>query len=149
MKSLVLLLVFSLQALPADVSSGDMLMRAVMLGDLKTMESLLTAVFNPNLPLRDGQTPLSFAMLGGQTQVVELLLAWHADPNAPMDVRSENSGTPLQYAAQTGNMRMASTLIAGGAQLNTKAPKGRTSLHAAVANNHLDMLRLLIENGVD
>jgi ankyrin repeat protein len=149
MKSLVLLLVFSLQSLQADVSSGEMLIRAAMLGDLKTMENLLSAGFNPNLPIRDGQTPLSFAMLGGQTQVVELLLAWHADPNAPMDARLEYSETPLQYAAQSGNMRMVSVLIAGGAQLNTKGPKGRTPLHAAVASGHLDMLRLLLENGAD
>jgi len=149
MKSLLVPLVFSLQSLHADVTSGEMLMRAAMLGDMKTMESLLSAGFNPNLPLRDWQTPLSFAMLGGQTQAVELLLAWHADPNAPMNVRLEYSETPLQYAAQSGNLRMASILIAGGAQLNTKAPKGRTSLHAAVANGRLDMLRLLIEKGAD
>jgi len=149
MKALFILLVFSLQALHADVTSGGMMIRAVVTGDLKTMESLLSAGFDPNQPLRDGQTALSFAVQGSQTEAVKLLLARHADPNLLMNVQFEDSETPLQYAARTGNLRMASILIAGGAQLNTKAPKGRTSLHAAVAEGHLDMLRLLIEKGAD
>src|SRR5580698_5246757 len=129
MKVLFLLLALSLTSFEADVTSGDMLMNAAIRGDLKTMESLLSAGVDPNLPLRDGQSPLSFAMLGGQTQVIELLLAWHADPNVPMNRRYESSDTPLQFAAQSGNLRMATILIAGGAQINTKGPKGRTALH--------------------
>jgi ankyrin repeat protein len=149
MKFLIFLLVFSLQSLQGDVTSGEMLMSAAMTGDLKTMESLLSAGFNPNLPLRDGQTPLSIAMLGGQTQVVQLLLAWHADPNAPMNGRFGHSEIPLHYAARNGNVLMASILIKGGAQVNANGPTGPTALHAAVANGNLDLIRLLIENGAD
>ena len=145
MKLLFLLLVFSLQSLQADVTAGEMLMKAATLGDLKTVESLLSAGINPNLPLRDQQSPISFAILAGQTQVVQLLLAWHADPNAPMNSRFPE--TPLQYAAQNGNVRMASILIAGGAEVNRKGAQGGTALHAAGA--HLEMVRLLIEKGAD
>src|ERR1700689_3093196 len=120
MKFLFLLSAFSLGLLQADVTSGEMLMTAAMRGDLKTMESLLSAGADPNLLLRDGQTALSFAMLAGQTQAIEMLLAWPADPNAPMNGRFEFSDTPLQYAAQSDNFRMASILIAGGAQVNSK-----------------------------
>src|ERR1700722_18605705 len=149
MKFLFLLSAFSLGLLQADVTSGEMLMTAAIRGDLKTMESLLSAGADPNVPHRDGQPALSFAMLGAQTQVVELLLAWHADPNAPMNGRYDVSDTPLQYAAQSGNLRLASILIAGGAQVNSKGPRGRTALHAAAVNGRLDMLRLLIEKGAD
>ena len=149
MKFLFLLPAFSLGLLQADVTSGEMLMTAAMHGDLKTMESLLSAGADPNVLLRDGQTPLSFAMLAGQTQAIEMLLAWHADPNAPMNGRFEFSDTPLQYAAQSDNFRMASILIAGGAQVNSKGARGRTALHAAAVNGRLDMLRLLIEKGAD
>jgi cytohesin len=148
MKFLFLLLVFSLQSLPADMTAGEMLMKAAALGDLKTVESLLSAGFDPNLPLRGGETPLSLAVQTGNTPVVEMLLAWHADPNAPIS-SAKFSETPLQYAAQNGNVRVASILIAGGGQVNVKGLKGRTALHAAVANGHLDMISLLIEKGAD
>ncbi len=148
MKFPFLLLVFSLQSLHADMTAGEMLMKAAALGDLKTVESLLSAGFNPNLPLRGGETPLSLAVQTGNTPVLELLLAWHADPNSPIS-SAKFSETPLQYASQNGNARVASILIAGGAQVNAKGPKGRSALHAAVANGHLDMIRLLIEKGAD
>jgi ankyrin repeat protein len=142
------LLAFSLQCLQAEVTAGEMLMTAEIHGDLKTMESLLSAGFNPNLPLRGGETPLSFALQLGNAPVLELLLAWHADPNAPIS-SAKFSEMPLQYAAQTGNVRIASILIKGGAQVNTNGSKRRTVLHAAVANGSLDMIRLLIEKGAD
>ena len=148
MKFLFLLLAFSLQSLRADVTAGEMLMRAEIHGDLSTMESLLSAGFNPNLPLRGGKTPLYFAMQLGNAPVLQLLLAWHADPNAPIS-GAQFSETPLQYAAETGNVRMASILIAGGAQVNAKVLKGRTALHVAGAGAHLDMIRLLTEKGAD
>jgi ankyrin repeat protein len=55
--------------------------------------------------------------------------------------------TPLQYAAQSGNVRMASILIAGGADVNRKGVQGGTALHAA--GGHLEMVRLLVEKGAD
>src|SRR5580658_9571660 len=148
MKFLFLMLVFALPSLQADVTAGEMLMTAEIHGDLNTMESLLSAGFNPNLPFRGGGTPLSFAMQLGNGPVLKLLLAWHADPNAPIS-SAKFSETPLQYAAETGNVPIASILIAGGAQVNTNGPKRRTALHAAVANGHLDMIRLLIEKGAN
>lgn len=148
MKLLFFLLVFSLQSLYADMTAGEMLMTAEGHGDLQAMESLLSAGFDPNLPLRGGETPISFAIQLGNPGVLKLLLAWHADPNAPIS-SAQFSETPLQYAAETGNVRMASILIAGGAQVNAKVLKGRTALHVAGAGAHLDMIRLLIEKGAD
>src|SRR5271165_5279433 len=98
------LVILARQSLPADVTAAEMLMKATATGDLKTIENLLTAGYDPNLPLRGGRTPISFAMQAGQTKVVELLLAFHADPNAPANI-SRFSETPLQYAVETGNVR--------------------------------------------
>jgi ankyrin repeat protein len=150
MKLMLPLLVFSLASVEADVSAGDMFATAAMHGDLNSIERLLTAGFSPNAPMRAGQTPLAEAMLIGQPEVVRLLLAWHADPNMPMDSRpAMNSDTPLQYAAQTGNLRMATTLLSGGADIEAKGTARRTALHFAVAESRLDMIRFLIQKGSD
>jgi ankyrin repeat protein len=57
--------------------------------------------------------------------------------------------TPLQNAAYLGNVRIASLLLAAGAQVNTKGTTGRTALHFAVLSSRLDVMQLLIEKGAD
>lgn len=152
MKPLLLLAVSAgllcAQTATRQISSLEMLRNAEMIGDAKTVESLLSAGLSANLPDRLGQTPLSFAMLRGDPGMIDLLLAWHADPNAPMTGANPRSLTPLQYAAQQGSLRIARSLIAAGAHVNDAGGSGRTPLHYALAG-HLDMVRLLIENGAD
>jgi ankyrin repeat protein len=147
MKTMFWLSILSLRFLQADVTAGEMLYKAATLGNLATIETLLSAGVNPDLPDRYGQTPLCFAMRAGQTQVVKLLLAYHANPNAPLNRQSRE--TPLQFAVRSANLPMVSILIAGGADVNAKGPGGSTALHFAVADVHLDMIRLLIEKGAD
>jgi len=147
MKLMIALCLLSAQTLHAD--SLDMLRRAIGTGDLTVMENLLASGLNPNQQDRQGQTPLAFALWIGRVPAVELLLTWHADPNAPMNSGNPSSETPLQYAIQNRNLRMASVLIAGGARIDTPAQGGRTPLHTAVAAGGLDMIQLLIYKGAD
>ncbi len=136
------------QTATTQITSLEMLRQAEMTGDLKTVENLLSAGLSANMPDRLGQTPLSFAMTSGVPGMVDLLLAWHADPNARMTGANPHSLTPLQYAAGRGNLRMARSLIAAGANVNDEAGSGRTPLHYALAG-YFDMARLLIEEGAD
>jgi len=147
MKLMIILCVLSANTLNAD--AGDMLRRAIGAGDLTVMENLLSSGLNPNLPDRQGQTPLNVAMLMGRVPAVELLLTWHADPNAPLIGGNPSSATPLEYAVRNRNLRMASVLIAGGAHVDASARGGRTPLHAAVGAGGLDMIQLLIQKGAD
>src|SRR5579871_2396872 len=126
--------------LTAQVTSVEMLRHAVGTGDVKTVESLLAAGISANTPDRLGQTPITLAIFTGQPSMVDLLLEWHADPNAPMTGLSRHSQTPLQYAAEHGDLRVAASLIAAGARVNEAGDSGRTPLHFALLN-HLDMAR--------
>src|SRR4051794_4631941 len=106
---------FSALPVRADaITAEKMFEKARMTGDLATIETLLSAGFNPDMPDRRGQTPLYLALSSNQTSVAELLLRWHADPNAPLK-SGRDSGrypvTPLHFAAQQGNLHMASALI--------------------------------------
>jgi ankyrin repeat protein len=151
MKLIVFLLVVSLRSLNADVNAaGEMFTKALRDDDLKTIDTLLSIGFNPNLPVH-GYTPLWFAMQFNRTDVVDLLLAGHADPNAP--VMSANasrfSETPLQFAVQQCNLQIVSLLIAAGAHIDAKGTTGFTALRYAVRDGHLDTIRFLIEKGAD
>jgi ankyrin repeat protein len=151
MKVLFVLLVFSLQSLSAEINAaGEMFTKATRDGDLKTIETLLSAGFNPNLPVH-GYMPLWFAMQFNRTDVVDLLLAGHADPNALVisGNASRFTETPLQFAVQQCNFQIVSRLIAAGARIDAKGTTGRTALHYAVRDGHLDTIAFLIEQGAD
>ncbi len=135
-------LVASAGLLSAQVSSLQMLHRAERVGDLKTVESLLSAGLSPD------PAGLEIAITNGFPGVVDLLLAWHADPNGPMTAANPRSMTPLQKAAEKGDLQVARALVAAGARVNDTDGSGRTPVHYALAS-HLDMVRLLIEKGAD
>src|SRR5882672_12291194 len=102
MRFALLLFAFSTQALQAeDTSGGVMLYRALMVGDLKTIEIILSSGVNPNLPLRFGQTALYLAISSNQTEALDLLLRWNADPNVHLKSGRDNGEFPvtaLQFA---------------------------------------------------
>jgi ankyrin repeat protein len=153
MKLTLFLLVLSLRCLPAEAPGGQMFVKAVKDGDLKTIETLLSVGFNPNQPVH-GYTPLWFAIQSNRTEIVDLLLAAHADPNELVMAGEELSqyggnATPLEVAVLLGNQRLATRLISAGARVDAKGPSGRTALFGAVRDVHLDLIRLLIDRGAE
>jgi ankyrin repeat protein len=153
MKLIFLLLVLSLKFLQAETASGQMFVQAAKDGDLKTIETLLSVGFNPNQSVH-GYTPLWFAIQSNRTDVVDLLLAGHADPNALLMTgegltQYGGNATPLDLAVLLDNQRLASKLIRAGAHVDAKGPSGRTALFGAVRDVHLDLIRFLIEKGAD
>jgi ankyrin repeat protein len=131
-------------------AAAELLGKASRLGDVKTLDSLLSSGINPELLDHFGHTPLYYAVSFNQTNAVELLLNYHADPNALFKGHidaPQTSATPLQIAAELGNRRIASLLIAAGAEVDEKGPTGRTALH--YARGQLDVVQLLINKGAD
>jgi ankyrin repeat protein len=129
----------------ADIDPGpELLAKAARLGNVKAAEDLLEAGVNPNVPDQYGSTALYHAASMNQLDAVKLLLKYRADPN----LTNLHKSTPLQRAADLGNSRMASTLIAAGANVNAKGPEGRTALFFA-GGHRLDLMQLLIEKGAD
>src|SRR5580700_4087228 len=153
MKSIFFLLLLSLKSLPGEVTAEQMFVKATKDGDLRTIESLLSVGFNPSLPVH-GYTPLYFAIQSNRTDVVDLLLAGHADPNALVMSGTQFSqyggnATPLQLAVLLDHKRLALKLIAAGAHIDAKGTTGGTALHYAVREGRLEMIQCLIEKGAD
>ncbi|KAJ5328085.1 hypothetical protein N7452_008475 [Penicillium brevicompactum] len=94
----------------------------------------LTLIQNgADLYLRDrlGRTPLHFAAIGGQSNVVGLLLETH-EPNLMfINHQCSNRRSALHEASRSGSPECVSLLLNGSADLSLTDERGRTALHAA------------------
>jgi ankyrin repeat protein len=125
---------------------------AVENGQLDTVGFLLKHGANPNQPDYSSETPLMWAIgrsgndvpVERQMKVLKLLIASGADPNQ----RASNQWgiTPLMWAAEFGELEMAKTLLAAGADVNETNNIGATALHGA---KNAEIARILIHAGAD
>src|SRR5256885_15058267 len=105
----VLPVLWSATLLADGNESAEQLTRACRLGDFKMAGTLLASGLSADGRDRYGLTPLEYAASFNQTEIVDLLLSRHADPNlqdakrgARVSSRSdaiETPETPLQYAS--------------------------------------------------
>lgn len=114
-----------------DVAAADLLMRAGALA---------------NVANEYGVTPLILACENGSAAMVQRLLQGGASPNVTMP----SGETALMTAARTGNLAAVNALIAGGANVDARESlKGQNALMWALAEQHVDVTRALIDHGAD
>lgn len=120
--------------------------------------NLLTAVEEEGSPYA-GRTPLLVvAKTSKNPKVIEFLLKQGADPN----VQDHDPGlSALQYLAATPHFEQSERekLLASGAlillnhganpNLPAKTKRGQHALHFAAANNHLEMVEVLLAKGAE
>lgn len=102
-------------------------MSAAGWGSGREVAELLRAGADPNLPNRDGTTPLYRASVQGVSGNVQLLLAAGADPNRESGTGDE--GLPLCAASAWAHQDAVRELLAGGAdpELREDAGQGRSA----------------------
>ena len=94
----------------------------------------------------DGETPLNLAAIRGNLKIIELLLAYGANPN----VQGQSGYTTLICAAQRANSDMVKLLLAYGADANIKDyVYGATALWWAAAKGYLEIVKILSDSGAD
>jgi ankyrin repeat protein len=114
--------------------------------DRDTADLLLKAGADANAANDYGVTPLALAATNGSPAMLELLLAAGARP----DTAPPTGETPLMVASQVGNPQAMKALVARGAKVDAKGTvKQQTALMWAVAQGHVDAIRLLLEVGAD
>lgn len=103
-----------------------------------------------------GDTALHLAAAGYRVEIVQVLLAAGADPNATMNHRRSS---PLHYAADgyiTGpvwnaarQVKTIQCLLDAGADMNAGDKNGATPLHRAVRTRCAEAVKYLLERGAD
>ncbi len=133
---------------------------------LASLRLLLERQANVNARDSGGNTPLHYAVDAGLAEIVELLLAAGADPNAPGWSGGEEKNWPPLLAAlrltrpaqppspdepETAGARIAvvEALLKHGADVNGRLTHGWTALHRAVQLNQAEMAALLVANRAD
>jgi hypothetical protein len=132
---------------PASISTDPAsLETAARAGDLEKVKALLQA--NPNLVFSTGDgefTPLVAAAWSDHKDVVEFLLANHADINAQDSLHM----TALSHAATESHKEMAEFLLANKADPNIGDNSGLTPLFQASLMGRKEMVELLLAHGAD
>ncbi|MEU4623369.1 ankyrin repeat domain-containing protein [Actinoplanes sp. NPDC023801] len=105
-------------------------------GTARRVGELLRAGADPDLPGRDGTTPLYRAAVQGRSANVRALVAAGADPNRESGTGED--GLPLCGAACWGHDDAVRELLAAGADplLREDGGHGRTALDWAEAGGH-------------
>ncbi len=164
----------SAQTIDAD---RDALFAAIRRGAAGDVERLIAKGTGPNARDAQGTPAVMAAALFADTHIVELLLKRGADPNladesgatalmwsvpdrsktqslldhgAAVDARSESGRTALLVAASyPGTVDLLQLLLARGADLRAQDRAGTTALALAVRSADVDVVRFLVERGLD
>lgn len=117
---------------------------AVYWNDSETVQLLLASGAAADSANDLGVTPLWLAANNGNAGVVDVLLAGGADPNLALP----SGETVLMTASRTGAPEAVRALLAAGADPHaTEAAHRQTALMWAVAQQHAEVVRLLLESG--
>ena len=105
-------------------------------------ELLLNKGADVNTQNNGGFSPLWSAVERNHADVVELLLD---NINIQVDIKLQNGLTPLRKACYNRNLKIAGLLLAKGADVNAQDNYGYSPLWEAVKNNHLDVVKWLLD----
>src|SRR5215467_4779238 len=127
---------------PTDEISG--LLSAILFGDSQSVERLLKGGADPNETGPLGTTPLMWAV--PDLEKVRILLAHGANVNS----KSETDRTALLVASSyPGTVSLLKLLLDHDADLHGQDKAGATALSLAVRSADIDVVRFLVERGLD
>ncbi|KAJ8352494.1 hypothetical protein SKAU_G00239700 [Synaphobranchus kaupii] len=115
------------------------------------VSALLERGADPSHRDNDGMTPLLLSAYEGQAQVLELLLEAGADVDESAGLRGTASAavTPLLAAASMGHKAAVNAVLFWGATADAIDGEGRTALSLAAARGSMEVVRLLLDRGLD
>jgi hypothetical protein len=130
--------------------AAERMWRAAESGDATGFAKWLTLLPDMNTNIRNerGLTALHFAVMGGQDDIVLLLLEFRT---LDVNCADEHGETPLIKAAKANRLRIAELLLQNKrVRVNLKDKLGNTALHHAVVKGAIDIVKRLMQlTGVD
>jgi ankyrin repeat protein len=119
------------------------------------VRSLIQAGADLEMQDKSKRTPVYLAVINGHTNALRVLLQAGANPN--VTAKKKYTNTPLQEAADLGNLEAVKLLIAAGARVDNRDEFGKSALFDAAASWKRDKVRgqweeiarFLIDAGAD
>lgn len=109
----------------------------------------LKVLFKDNQELINAETAfgtwLEVASAQGQMEIVKFFIGAGIDVNKSVGV---TNGSPIESASFRGYLNIVKILYESGARLDV-SDFDRNLLFAAINNNHFDVVRFLVEKGID
>ncbi|MBI60324.1 hypothetical protein CL657_03805 [bacterium] len=93
-------------------------------------------------------TPLYFATIEGNKEVVEVLITAGADVNRASP-NFDEGWSPLHFAASEGDAEIVKVLVDAGAEVDKPNNKESTPLHLVVWRDHLEVCMVLVDAGAN
>ena len=90
--------------------------------------------------------PINWAAGSSNVMAIKVLLENKANPNGDLTCPAP---APLILAIDFGNKEMYDLLISNGADVNVRDPHGYSTLHVAAEKGNLEIVKDLIERGVE
>jgi hypothetical protein len=141
-ESVVLTVYWIIDQVSGQQKKESPLIQAVLDGDLKKARKLIAGGANVDQTNEYGYSALYLAAQGDE-KMTQLLLHSGADANA------RSSSTPLQGAAQRGNLATVRILLAAGARIEDTDGSGWTPLFSAALAGKLDVIEELLAAGAN
>ena len=125
-------------------------------GNIQLVKNYIDSGYNLNIQDEYGYTPLIYAILKDNIEIVELLLNAGADikivklllnADADVDKQNINGDTALIFAVK--NLEIVKLLLDSGADIDKQNNKGYTALTAAASNNNLEVVEFLLDYHAD
>ncbi len=138
-----------LNLIDADVNRLNMhgestIMLTALQGDENLYSLLVQKGAKENAIANDNTTCLSMAALGGHEKLFNKLLLEQKKLKGPKCL-----GAALLAATQQGNMNIVNTLLAAGADINTRDKCNNTPLIHAAKLGHYEVVRLLLQHNAE
>ncbi|KAJ0033591.1 hypothetical protein NQD34_000698 [Periophthalmus magnuspinnatus] len=131
------------------------LLQAVKTEDLLTVQRLLQRPrpgkakllgaakrVNVNIQDADGLSPLHYAALSGNKELISLLL----EAQAAVDIKDNKGMRPLHYAAWQGKTEPMKMLLKSGSSVNGPSEEGQIPLHLSSQHGHYDGTEMLLQH---
>uniref|UniRef100_A0A3Q3IFJ9 Uncharacterized protein n=1 Tax=Monopterus albus TaxID=43700 RepID=A0A3Q3IFJ9_MONAL len=97
---------------------------------------------NVNIQDADGLSPLHYAALSGNKELISLLL----EAQAAVDIKDHKGMRPLHYAAWQGKTEPMKMLLKAGSSVNGQSDEGQIPLHLSAQHGHYDGSEMLLQH---
>ena len=133
----------------SDSQGSNALHHALDGSDVRCLDFLLRQGADTSLQDMEGMSVLHLAAQDGNVQALSILLDGPVDPASVSEHKTKDGRTPLLCASASNSKDAVSLLLGAGCSLTETASDGSSSLHYAARSGSIEVVKFLLEIGID